>query len=66
MAESEARPHKTNGVEARVIDYRLEGVADAEPIYRLVTTLLDHWRLREAAPARPIRRMPHGKRESRF
>ena len=33
--------HKTNGVTVRVIDYRLEGVADAEPIYRLVTTLLD-------------------------
>jgi hypothetical protein len=32
---------KTNGVSVRVIDYRLEGVADAEPIYRLVTTLLD-------------------------
>jgi IS4 transposase len=25
----------------RVIDYRLDGVAGAEPIYRLVTTLLD-------------------------
>jgi IS4 transposase len=25
----------------RVIDYRLEGIADAEPIYRLVTTILD-------------------------
>jgi hypothetical protein len=25
----------------RVIDYQLEGVADAEPLYRLVTTLLD-------------------------
>ena len=25
----------------RVIDYRLYGVADAEPIYRLVTTILD-------------------------
>ena len=33
--------HQTNGVIVRVIDYRLEGVADAEPIYRLVTTLLD-------------------------
>lgn len=33
--------HKTNGVSVRVIDYRLEGVADAEPIYRLVTSLLD-------------------------
>src|SRR4029453_5456379 len=25
----------------RVIEHRLEGVADAEPLYRLVTTLLD-------------------------
>lgn len=33
--------HQTNGVVVRVIDYRLEGVADAEPIYRLVTTILD-------------------------
>ena len=32
--------HGTNGVVVRVIDYRLEGVADAEPIYRLVTTIL--------------------------
>jgi hypothetical protein len=35
------RRHNTNGVKVRVIDYRLEGVADAEPIYRLVTTILD-------------------------
>jgi hypothetical protein len=33
--------HKTNGVTVRVIDYQLEGVADAEPIYRLVTTILE-------------------------
>ena len=33
--------HQTNGVVVRIIDYRLEGVADAEPIYRLVTTILD-------------------------
>lgn len=33
--------HRTNGVVVRVIDYRLEGVADAEPLYRLITTLLD-------------------------
>ncbi len=33
--------HGTNGTVVRVIDYRLEGVADAEPLYRLVTTILD-------------------------
>jgi hypothetical protein len=30
-----------HGVEVRVINYALEGVADAEPLYRLVTTILD-------------------------
>ena len=32
---------KTNGLPVRIIDYRLEGIADAEPIYRLATTMLD-------------------------
>src|SRR5690349_15829411 len=35
------RRHRTAGVRVRVAEYRLEGVADAEPLYRLVTTLLD-------------------------
>lgn len=33
--------HQTDGVAVRVIDYQLEGIANAEPIYRLVTTILD-------------------------
>ena len=33
--------HKTNGIILRVIDYRLEGIEDSEPIYRLATTILD-------------------------
>ena len=32
--------HKTNGIVLRVIDYRLEGIEDTEPIYRLATTVL--------------------------
>jgi Transposase DDE domain len=36
-----ARRLQIEGVVLRVIEYRLEGVADAEPAYRLVTTLLD-------------------------
>jgi len=35
------RRHATNGVQVRVVEYRLEGVAGAEPLYRLVTTILD-------------------------
>jgi hypothetical protein len=35
------RRHRAEGVRVRVIEYRLEGVADAEPLYRLVTTILE-------------------------
>ena len=35
------RRHQRNGVSVRVIEYRLQGVTEAEPIYRLVTSLLD-------------------------
>jgi hypothetical protein len=47
--------HKTNGATVRVIDYRLDGVADAEPVYRLVTTILDH----EKAPAIELAALYH-------
>ena len=49
------RRHKTNGVEVRVIDYCLDGVADAEPTYRLVTTILDH----DKAPAQELAALYH-------
>lgn len=32
---------RQNGVVVRVIEYQLEGVAEAEPLYRLITTILD-------------------------
>jgi hypothetical protein len=35
------RRHRAEGVRVRVIEYRLDGVAGAEPLYRLVTTVLD-------------------------
>ena len=47
--------HKTNGVTVRVIDYRLEGVTDAEPIYRLLTTILDA----DIAPAHELAALYH-------
>jgi len=49
-ASERDRRHQANGVVVRVIDYRLEGIADAEPIYRLVTTVLDP----SAAPAEEL------------
>lgn len=44
-----------NGVVVRVIEYRLEGVQGAEPIYRLLTTIVDH----EAAPATELAALYH-------
>ena len=49
------RRHRTNGINVRIIDYRLDGVADAEPIYRLVTSILDH----EQAPATELAALYH-------
>lgn len=47
--------HKSNGIAVRVIDYELDGVADAEPIYRLVTTILDP----ERGPAKELAALYH-------
>jgi hypothetical protein len=47
--------HGRNGVIVRVIEYRLEGIPGAEPIYRLLTTILDH----EAAPATELAALYH-------
>lgn len=46
---------KINGIRVRVIEYALEGVPDAEPLYRLVTTILDH----NAAPAEELAALYH-------
>jgi hypothetical protein len=49
------RRHRADGVRVRVVEYRLEGVADAEPLYRLVTTILDP----AAAPAAELAALYH-------
>src|SRR3954471_19862359 len=49
------RRHRTAGTRVRVVEYRLEGVADAEPLYRLVTTVLDP----AAAPATELAALYH-------
>ena len=46
---------KTNGIRVRVIEYTLEGVPEAEPSYRLVTTILDH----NVAPAAELAALYH-------
>jgi hypothetical protein len=47
--------HRTNGIALRVIDYRLEGIEGAEPIYRLATSILDP----EKAPAQELAALYH-------
>jgi Insertion element 4 transposase N-terminal/Transposase DDE domain len=59
-ASPKHRRQDKDGLLVRVIDYRLEGVPDAEPLYRLVTTLLDP----VAAPARELAALYHERWES--
>jgi hypothetical protein len=49
------RDKDLNGVPVRVIEYQLEGVGDAEPSYRLVTTIMNH----EQAPAEELAALYH-------
>jgi hypothetical protein len=49
------RRHHRHGVVARVIEYTLEGVADAEPLYRLLTSILDP----NVAPANELAALYH-------
>jgi len=49
------RRHDTNGIWVRAIDYRLEGIPKAEPLYRVITTILDP----EEAPAPELAALYH-------
>jgi len=49
------RRRSTNGISVRVIEYSLEQVADAEPLYRLLTSVLDEAR----APADELAALYH-------
>ena len=49
------RKRQTKAIRVRVIEYRLEGVADAEPIYRLITSMLEP----EQGPAQELAALYH-------
>jgi hypothetical protein len=49
------RRHRAGGVRVRVVEYRLEGVAGAEPLYRVLTSILDPQR----APAAELAALYH-------
>lgn len=54
-ASTSDRRNERKGLVVRVIDYRLDQVPGAEPIYRLITTILDH----RLAPARELAAIYH-------
>jgi hypothetical protein len=54
-ASDKDRRQRRGGITVRVIEYRLEGVADAEPIYRLITSILDP----QQAPAEELAALYH-------
>src|SRR5204863_9726849 len=54
-ASTSDRRNRRNGIVVRVIDYRLQDVQDAEPVYRLNTTILDH----ALAPAQELAALYH-------
>jgi Insertion element 4 transposase N-terminal/Transposase DDE domain len=53
------RRHRAGGIRVRVVEYRLEGIAEAEPLYRVVTSILDPAK----APAAELAALYHERRE---
>jgi hypothetical protein len=49
------RRKQRNGIVVRAIDYHLDQVPDTEPVYRLITTILDH----KLAPASELAALYH-------
>lgn len=58
-ASAKDRRHDKNGIDVRVIEYTLEGVPDAEPVYRLITTILAP----KDAPAKELAALYHDRWE---
>ncbi len=54
-ASAKDRRHDRNGIEVRVVEYTIRGVPDAEPVYRLITTILDP----KDAPAKELASLYH-------
>src|ERR671917_213320 len=49
------RRHRAGGIRVRVVEYRLEGIPEAEPLYRVLTTILDP----QQAPAAELAALYH-------
>jgi hypothetical protein len=49
------RRHRSSGIQVRVVEYRLEGLTETEPLYRVVTSILDP----QQAPAAELAALYH-------
>jgi hypothetical protein len=58
-ATQQDQRRRRDGIVVRVIEYRLEGIEGAEPLYRLAATILDH----EQAPATELAAIYHDRWE---
>ena len=58
-ASTKDRRHDRGGLIVRVVEYALEGVADGDPLYRLITTVLDD----RKAPAEDLAALYHDRWE---
>jgi len=58
-ASDKDRRHDKDGIDVRVIEYTIEGVPDAEPLYRLITTIL----IPKEAPAKELAALYHDRWE---
>jgi hypothetical protein len=54
-ASTSDRRNRRNGIVVRAVDYQLKDVKDAEPVYRLITTVLDP----KQAPAKELAALYH-------
>ncbi len=54
-ASTKDRRHDKNGIDVRVIEYNIDGIPDPEPVYRLVTSILNP----KDAPAKELASLYH-------
>ncbi len=58
-ASDKDRRHDKDGIDIRVIEYTIEGIPNAEPLYRLITTIL----IPKEAPAKELAALYHDRWE---
>ena len=58
-ASAKNRRHERSGIDVRVVEYTIDSIPDAEPVYRLITTILNP----KDAPAKELASLYHDRWE---